>query len=208
MTQEKFYDACRAGDIKLAKQFIPEEEFDINTGFRIACFNGYREMAEWILTLGANDINGAFQSTCCTNRIEMATWLITLGANDIDKGFEFACYNVQLEMAKWLVTIGANDFNKGFINAFWKGNKEICCWLLIQYSTKIMITNTDVYYPKSRLFIIYCLEQGVSRSIFSNVTNIDQLWKELDENNQEWKELIQPLEINDLNIMICNYILI
>ncbi len=203
---DAFIIACQNGDMKSAQHYVSQGANDFNQGFIIACNINHREIAEWLVTLGATDIDLGFITACDGNHREMANWLITVGANvnDFNIAFVYACYKNHHEMAKWLITLGANNFNGGFINAFKKNNIELCCWLLTHYSKEIII-NILVSYPENRDFIVYCLKKGCSRALFSNIAKIEILWKKLDKKNQQWKQLIQPLEIKDLNDIIYEY---
>ena len=87
----------------------------MSQAFTEACFQGYMDMAEWLLSLNCIDMHidihfdneTPFRFACMGGKIEMAKWLLSIDPDiDIhvnsDDAFWSACGNGHLEVAQWL----------------------------------------------------------------------------------------------------------
>ncbi len=115
-------------------------------------------------------MNQQIYKACLDGDMKLIQELVSRGVTDFNLIFLHACAKNQHVLVKWLITMGVNDYSIGFKYAFWNDHIDIDI-------------NCHIQYPIHRSRIIHCLEQGISRIIFSNVIDINQLWKELDENN-------------------------
>ncbi len=210
---KRFRISCGHGQVELAKSLVTLGANDFNIGFINACGNNHYEIVKWLITIGENSFNlrVGFRIACRNGHGEMAKWLLlTLNVNnniDVDEfnsSFWFACYNGHYEMAKWLITLGANAYKPGLHIANCNGHYELSGFILRYYHSKISILE----YPTYENEIIYCLSNGVSRSVFNNIVNIELLWEKLDLYNNNVNQYIQPLiHIQDLNKIITSFLM-
>ena len=104
----------------LSKSVHPNYRKSKNWALYQACYEGHRELAEWLIDeKGANDFNAGLQGACEGGHRELAEWLIDeKGANDFNWGLYGACIGGHRKLAEWLIDEkGANDFNAGVYGA-------------------------------------------------------------------------------------------
>jgi hypothetical protein len=160
-TQKGNIDIVKCIIIKLSNKHLICANFInyINELFKIACYNGFIEIAKWYYTyipinqITRNDgLLQACQSNKCNN-IELVKWLIIINANINYKDgecFIWACRAGNLEIAKLLYSYGCNinstdDFdNTAFIAACQLDNSEVAKWL---YSL-----GADIHYKQDEAF--------------------------------------------------------
>ena len=119
----------------LSKSVHPNYRKSKNMALFLACYEGHRELAEWLIDeKGANDINLALQSACYGGHRELAEWFIDeKGANDFNSGLYGACREGHRELAEWLIDEkGASDFNLGLYGACIGGHRELAEWLKVK----------------------------------------------------------------------------
>jgi hypothetical protein len=142
MYTRKFVRACKNGELEKAKKIFsknPNIEIDRDI-FSNACYNGFFELAKWLLTAKPqviNFINTAFISACRQGHLEIAQWIYSVDASVIEYennfGLSLACYYGKLNVANWLLPISPNidyrmDANNKFYDKIFRaacGNQKI-----------------------------------------------------------------------------------
>ena len=118
-----FKEACRRGDLKLAKEIYDRNcvviNYDIEYAFQWECRNGHLEVAKWIWSLDGVDHTKdewAFRWACMNGHLETAKWIWSLGGVDYhaldEYAFRYACYYGHLDVAKWLFFLDSEFHNK------------------------------------------------------------------------------------------------
>lgn len=122
---DPFVEACKNGDLKLAKEIYNGGGIDYHAkeeyAFQYACANDHLEVAKWLFfELGGIDhhvINDVcFTWACGWGNLKVAKWLFyELGGVNLDMCYEEAfglmCDHDLLESAVWLWSIGGLDYN-------------------------------------------------------------------------------------------------
>jgi hypothetical protein len=112
-----------------------------NSCIEICCFNGYFEMAHWIIQENSDfDItinnNYLFRQSCRHGHLIICQYLFGISNDipikDLNIAFMWSCECGHLELAKWIYSIGAEtDYNSdfGFKWSCINGHLEIGQWL-------------------------------------------------------------------------------
>lgn len=156
MAFRRFLEFCRNGELGRAQAYIVA--LDPNTSianyemaFRVACYNGHLDVAEWLLQVKP-DINisalsdDAFRFSCIYGHLNVAKWLLQIKP-DIDitavsgSAFNGACSRRHLNVAKWLASLNPDyqiinedepDWRcrnlKNIRDTKWEKNKKVA-WL-------------------------------------------------------------------------------
>lgn len=112
-----------------------------NDAFSDTCYNGYFEVAKWLITIFPNiSLNDwEFSGICSKGYLEIAKWLITIFPNINvreldDTAFRIACDRGHLKVAQWLKS-SFPDINHravddyAFRTACENGHLEVAQWL-------------------------------------------------------------------------------
>ena len=88
----------------LSKSVHPNYKKSKNMALYQACYEGHRELAEWLIDeKGANYFNWDLSGACERGHRELAEWLIDEnGANDFEWALSGACKGGHRELAEWL----------------------------------------------------------------------------------------------------------
>ena len=109
---ELFYNCCISGDLETIKKIQVEGEEYINSGFRIASWDGHLSVVRYLLEhLGANVNTGddyAVIYASCNGHFELVKYLCEAGANsraDNDIAIMFASSSGYLEIVIYLFSL-------------------------------------------------------------------------------------------------------
>ena len=119
----------------LSKSVHPNYRISKFWALHQACYEGHRELAEWLIDeKGADHFNRALRGACYEGHRELAEWLINKkGANDFNSGLYGACRGGHRELAEWLIDEnGANDFEWALYGARMGGHRELAEWLKVK----------------------------------------------------------------------------
>lgn len=104
MVYHGLLDACKNGDIRMAKQFIRCDIFDYDEGLQVACENGHIELVELMLKYGAN-INEGLLKACENGHIKLVELMLKYGANNYNEGLKMARNNDHIQVIELMNTL-------------------------------------------------------------------------------------------------------
>ena len=137
--ESMFQKACDNGDVSKAQALfktLPTISY-LGEFFRLSCYKGHVEMAQWFFHLNDSldfcddirtDLDVSFTLACIKGHLDVARWLISLGDVSKDTGtyggpidihakedeaFRWACRYGRLHIAQWLIDLSKDTETYG-----------------------------------------------------------------------------------------------
>lgn len=165
-----FHNACRRGDLELAKKIwavnpniIGRGDFTFDKIFMWVCCYGHKHILEWVCQLIPDidlytNYEEAFRVVCSRGHLEIAKWIFENKPTlDISSEYEFvfhgACINGHLELAQWLyeikqqLNLSYEHYDTTYYVACSNGKINIVKWLTQLYPERyeILEVSQDMY---------------------------------------------------------------
>ncbi len=150
----KFYDACKAGSLILAKDALSQNKkldiyYDNEATFLIACKNGHFEIAKWLYQIKVPlNIEKAFLNACKNGHFTIAKWLYEVYPNIhiSEEVFLNTCENNYFRINQWLYEVNPklNISDQAFLQACQNDNFKMVQWIYQINPNIDLLTNNNI----------------------------------------------------------------